>query len=322
MKKMSVTSSPHIRGNDTTSRIMKDVLIALIPAVVMSVIIFGTRALFIELVCMISAVAAEIIWRMLTRQHRTIFDFSAMVTGLLLALTLPVSVPYWLAALGSVFAIVFVKGMCGGLGKNMFNPALAARAFILLIAPVHVTRFVTAGTKMTFSLVTDAVSSPTPLHEMQMQTVPDIPLMDMFLGNIGGCIGEVSAAALLLGGIYLIVRKVISPRIPLAYLGSVAVLTLVFSKGDDPFMWMIYSLLGGGVLLGAIFMATDYSSSPVNPKGQIIYGVGAGALTVFFRYTGLFPEGVTYAILIMNAAAWLLDQKTAPRRFGIKKGAM
>lgn len=316
------TSSPHIRGKNSTGRIMRDVLLALLPAVVMSVVLFGTRALFIELTCMISAIAGEWLWCVLTRQHNMIKDSSAAVTGLLLALTLPVSVPYWLAAAGSIFAVVVVKGMCGGIGQNMFNPALAARAFMLLIAPVHVTRFVSAGTKMSFGLTADAVTSATPLHEMQMLAVPDISLGDMFIGNIGGCIGEVSTLALLIGGIYLIARKVISPRIPLAYLGSVAVLTLVFSKGEDPFMWMVYSLLGGGVVLGAFFMATDYTTSPVTPMGQIIYGIGAGALTVIFRYTGLFPEGVTYAILIMNAATWLIEQLTAPRRFGLKKGAV
>lgn len=317
----TVTSSPHIRGNNRTKRIMLDVLIALLPTVVMSVVCFGVRAILIEAVCIGAALVGEWLWRQMTKQHNTLMDGSAIVTGLLLAFTLPVSVPWWVAAIGSLFAVIVVKGMCGGLGQNMFNPALAARAFLLAVWPVHITRFVASEYKMTISMAADAVSSPTPLHEMQMQTLPDSSLPEMLIGSVGGCIGEVSALALLLGGVYLIFRKVISPRIPLAYIGSVAALTLVFSKGDSPVLWMVYSLLEGGVLLGAIFMATDYATSPVNPKGQIFYGIGAGILTVFFRYTGLFPEGVTYAILLMNAAVWLIDQKTAPRRFGWKKGA-
>lgn len=317
----TVTSSPHIRGNNRTKRIMLDVLIALLPTVVMSVVCFGVRAILIEAVCIGAALVGEWLWRQMTKQHNTLMDGSAIVTGLLLAFTLPVSVPWWVAAIGSLFAVIVVKGMCGGLGQNMFNPALAARAFLLAVWPVHITRFVASEYKMNISMAADAVSSPTPLHEMQMQTLPDSSLPEMLIGSVGGCIGEVSALALLLGGVYLIFRKVISPRIPLAYIGSVAALTLVFSKGDSPVLWMVYSLLEGGVLLGAIFMATDYATSPVNPKGQIFYGIGAGILTVFFRYTGLFPEGVTYAILLMNAAVWLIDQKTAPRRFGWKKGA-
>lgn len=322
MMKFNVTSSPHIQGNHRTSRIMTDVLIALLPAVVMSVVRFGVRALMIEILCVISAMLGEALWLFLSKQPGTVKNGSAAVTGLLLAFTLPVSVPYWLAVIGSLFAVIAVKGMGGGLGQNLFNPALAARAFLLLIWPVYVTRFVETGTNPFPASSLDAVSAATPLHEMQMQTLPGASLLDMFFGNVGGCIGEVSAIALLVGAAYLLVRKVISPGIPLAYLGSVAILTLVFSKGNDPILWMTYNLLGGGVILGAFFMATDYATSPVTPMGQIIYGIGAGILTVVFRYTGLFPEGVTYAILLMNAATWLIDQHTAPRRFGTKKGAV
>lgn len=315
---LTTTCSPHIRGNNSTQGIMKDVLIALLPTTAAGVVFFGIRALLVVLVSVASAMAGEWIWRVITKQENTLFDLSAAVTGLLLALTLPSSVPYWVAAAGSLFATIVVKGICGGLGQNTFNPALAARAFLVAICPVYVTRFVTAGTKLGFSTA-DAVTSATPLHEMQMLAPPEASLLDMFIGKIGGCIGEVSALALLIGGAYLLVKKVIRPHIPLAYLGSVAVLTMIFNKGNQPLEWMLYSVLGGGVLLGAIFMATDYASSPVTPKGQILYGICIGALTVFFRYTGIFPEGVTYAILIMNAAAWLLDKKTAPRRFGLKK---
>lgn len=319
--KLMVNSSPHIRGNNKTSNIMRDVIIALMPAVVLGGYFFGARALGVVLVSILSALLGEWIWQMVNHKENTLPDGSAAVTGILLALTLPASVPYWVAAVGSLFAVIVVKGLCGGIGQNIFNPALAARAFLLLVWPSYLTRYAVAGTKFSLtSGMADAVTAATPLHEMQMKVLPETSLWNMFFGNIAGTIGEVSALALILGGIYLVARKVISPRIPLAYLGSVALISLVFSKGDDPIGWMLYSLCGGGVMLGAIFMATDYATSPVTPWGQIIYGVCAGALTVFFRYKGLFPEGVTYAILLMNGATWLIDQKTAPRRFGCKRG--
>lgn len=308
--KLTVASSPHIRGDFRTSRIMLDVVLALLPALGVGVWVLGLRALWVTLVCVASAVAAEWLYSVVTRTRITIIDGSAMVTGLLLALTLPHTVPYWLAAVGSVFAIVIVKALCGGLGQNIFNPALAARAFMMLIFPVGMTRY----------MGVDGVSGATPLHHMVMPALPEESLMDMLLGNCPGSIGELSALALLLGGGYLVVRKVISPRIPVAYLGTVAVLTLLFHKTDAPVQWMLYSLLSGGVMLGAIFMATDYATSPVTAGGQWIYGVGCGVLTVVFRYFGIFPEGVTYAILLMNAFVWLIDRYTAPRRFGTGKG--
>ena len=229
---------------------------------------------------------------------------------MLLAMTLPATVPYWLVVAGSAFAIIFLKALCGGLGQNVFNPALSARGFMMLVAPKYMVRF----------LSVDGVTEATPLHHMVMPALPEESLLDMFLGNCPGSIGEISAMALLLGGVYLVCRKVISARIPLAYLGTVAVLTLVFAKTESPLQWMLYSLLSGGVMLGAIFMATDYATSPVTARGQIVYGIGCGALTVIFRYFGLFPEGVTYAILLMNAVVWIIDRYTAPRRFGVKKG--
>ena len=311
--KFVVTSSPHIRGKRNTQNVMLDVIIALLPALLAGVIIFGMRALLVSLVCVAAAVAAEYICGMILYKRNTVKDLSSVVTGLLLALTLPAAVPYWVAALGSVFAIVVVKGLCGGLGKNVFNPALGARAFLVLLFPVYMVRFVHPG-------AVDAVATATPLHHMVMPALPEESLAQMFLGNIGGTIGEVCTLALLIGGAYLIFKGIISVRIPAAYLGTVAVLTLVFSKGDNAIAWMLYSLLGGGVVLGALFMATDYATSPVTPKGQIIYGIGCGVLTVIFRYFGLFPEGVTYAILLMNACAWAIDRYTAPRRFGTKKG--
>ncbi len=319
--KLSITASPHIRGKENTCSIMLDVLIALIPALAMGTYFFGLRALTVTLVSVASALVGEVLVCLLTRRPVRVMDGSAAVTGVLLAMTLPPSVPYWLVAVGGLFATVVIKGLCGGLGQNIFNPALASRAFLLLLWPAWLVRYVAPGTDLPlFGSTVDAVTAATPLHHMQMPALPEVPLVNMFLGNVAGTLGEVSAIALLIGGIYLVIRKVISPRIPLSYLGTVALLTLIFSKGQDPIQWMAYSLFGGGVILGAIFMATDYTTSPATPKGQLLYGVGCGLLTVFFRYNGLFPGGVTYAILLMNAAVWAIDQITPPKRFGIGKG--
>ena len=308
--KLTVASSPHIRGDFRTSRIMLDVVIALLPALAVGAIVLGPRALLVTAVCVLCTVGAEWLYSVITRSRNTIIDGSALVTGVLLSMTLPHTVPLWLAAVGSVFAIVFVKLLCGGLGQNIFNPALAARAFMLLIFPVGLTRYVGV----------DGATAATPLHHMVMPALPEESILDMFLGNCPGSIGEISALALLLGGVYLVARKVISARIPVAYLGAVAVLTLIFHRTDAPFAWMAYSLFGGGVMLGAIFMATDYATSPVTPVGQVVYGIGCGVLTVVFRYYGLYPEGVTYAILLMNALVWFIDHHTALRQFGRKKG--
>ena len=308
--KLTVASSPHIRGDFRTSRIMLDVVLALMPALIVGVFVLGIRALAVTAVCVLCAVGAEWLYSLVTKSRNTIIDGSALVTGVLLSMTLPHTVPYWLAAVGSVFAIIFVKLLCGGLGQNIFNPALAARAFMLLIYPVGMTRY--AGI--------DGVTAATPLHHMVMPALPEESILDMFLGNCPGSIGEISALALLLGGVYLVARKVISIRIPAAYLGSVALITLILHKTDAPLDWMLYSLFSGGVMLGAIFMATDYATSPVTPVGQVVYGIGCGVLTVVFRYFGLFPEGVTYAILLMNALVWFIDHHTALRQFGRKKG--
>ena len=308
--KLTVASSPHIRGNFRTNRIMADVMIALIPALAVGVARFGMDALILTLVSMASAVATEWLYGALTRTRNTTVDGSALVTGLLLAMTLPHTCPLWLVVCGSAFAILFVKCLCGGLGQNVFNPALAARAAMMVVYPVGLTRYVGV----------DGVTAATPLHHMVMPALPEESVLDMFLGNCPGSIGEISALALLAGGAYLVIRKVISLRIPVAYLGTMAVLTLVFAKTETPVDWMLYSLCSGGVMLGAIFMATDYATSPATPMGQIVYGIGCGALTVFFRYFGLFPEGVTYAILLMNAFVWFIDRLTPIRRFGTVKG--
>ena len=315
---LTVSSSPHIRGNDSTRRIMRDVNIALLPALLFGIYHFGVSAAIVTAVCIVCAVVTELAAnRFLIRDHREL-DGSAVVTGMLLALTLPATTPWWVAAIGSVFAILVVKAMCGGLGQNAFNPALAARALLMLVFPTYLVRYFEPQGLLGTA---DAVTAATPLHHMVMPALPEQSLLDMFLGNIPGCIGEVSTLALLIGGAYLVYRRVISLRIPLAYLGTVAVLTLVFHKTDNAIAWMLYSLMGGGVMLGAIFMATDYATSPVTPLGQVVYGIGCGILTVVFRYFGLYPEGVTYAILIMNGLSWAVDKWTPPVLFGSKGGA-
>ena len=308
--KLTVASSPHIRGNFRTNRIMLDVVLALLPAWAVGLFVFGFRVIPVTTICIGAAIVTEWLYCIVAKVGRnTTADGSAIVTGLLLAMTLPATVPYWQAALGSVFAIGVVKCLCGGLGQNIFNPALSARAFLMLIFPVGVTRYVGL----------DGVTAATPLHHMVMPALPTESILDMFLGNCPGSIGEISALALLIGGAYLLYRKVISIRIPAAYLGTVAAMTLVFSKTGESVSWMLYSLFSGGVMLGAIFMATDYATSPATPNGQILYGIGCGVLTVVFRYFGLFPEGVTYAILVMNALVWFLDRVTPIRRFGTGK---
>lgn len=306
---LTVASSPHIRGDYSTRRIMLDVVLALMPALLVGCVVLGIRALLVAAVSVVCAVATEWLYGALTKKN-TVGDFSAVVTGVLLAMTLPASVPYWLVMVGSIFAILFMKLLCGGLGQNLLNPALAARAFMMLIFPAGLTRYVGV----------DGITAATPMHHMVMPALPSQSLLSMFLGNCPGSIGEISALALLLGGAYLVYRKVISLRIPASYIGTVAVLTLVFHKTDAPLAWMLYQLFSGGLMLGAIFMATDFTTSPATPTGQLVYGVGCGVLTVFFRYYGLFPEGVTYAILIMNLLVWVIDRHTAPRQFGAGKG--
>jgi electron transport complex protein RnfD len=292
---------------------MLDVLIALVPALVASVIFFGLRALLVTAIAVASCVVFEYVYRKLMKKPDTIGDLSAVVTGVLLAFCMPASSPWWLPIIGSFFAVVIVKQLFGGLGKNFLNPALAGRAFLLASYAVLMTNW----TATNFQTV-DAATYATPLATLHQGSLSASSIGAMFLGNVGGCIGEVSALALLLGGAYLVVRKVISLRIPLSYIGTVAVLTLIFSRGNAHFAWMCQNLFSGGLMLGAIFMATDYCTSPVTPKGQIIYGIGCGLLTVLIRYFGSYPEGVSYAILIMNLTVWMIDKNTAPRRFGVK----
>ena len=317
---LTVSSAPHIRSGDTTRRTMLDVLIALIPALIAAVILFGLRALVLTVISAAVCVVVELLYCLVTRRKSTVGDLSAVVTGVLLAFSLPASCPYWVVAVGDAFAIIVVKGFIGGLGQNVFNPALGGRALIMLFWPATITRYGTEAVDAFNFGAVDIVSSSTPLQTMARPALPEASLLDMFLGKIGGCIGEVCTLALLIGLVYLLVRRVISWRIPVAYIGTMAVLTLVFYKTDIALTWMLYSIMGGGAMLGAIFMATDYVTSPTLPSAQLVYGIGCGALTVLFRYFGLFPEGVTYAILIMNACAWALDRAVPVKRFGVGKG--
>lgn len=317
---LNISSAPHIRSSDNTRKLMLTVLVALVPALIAGVIVFGIRALIVVAISMAASVATELVCGLVTGKKASVADGSAAVTGLLLALTLPASVPYWMPAVGGVFAIVVAKCLCGGLGQNVFNPALAARAFLMLFWPTALVRYAAPGALGLANNV-DMVSSSTPLQDMSRGVLPgDESLLDMFLGNTGGTIGEVSALALLIGAAILLATRTINWRIPVSYVGTVAALSLFFSRGDDPIMWMLCSVFGGGLLIGAIFMATDYSSSPTSPLAQLVFGIGCGALTILFRYKSLYPEGITYAILTMNAFAWALDRYLPPRRFGVAKG--
>ncbi len=317
---LTVSSSPHDHGPNTTQTIMRDVLIALTPALIGSVFFFGFRALLVTMVSAAACVFFEWGYRKLMKLDSTVYDLSAVVTGVLLAYVCPVTIPYWCIIIGDFFAIVVVKQLFGGIGKNFMNPALAARAF-LFSWPVIMNTWVKPGIRNWAGLLStaDAVTAATPLAAMHSGKLPDASVLDLFLGNVGGCLGETSALLLLIGGAYLLIRKVISPRIPLAFLGTVAVLTFLFPQGGDRLTWMAMSVLSGGVMLGAIFMATDYVTSPVTKWGQVLFGVGCGLITVVIRYFGAYNEGVSYAILVMNACVVLLDKVGRPVKFGAPK---
>ena len=322
--KLSVASSPHASSPVGTKHLMRDVLIALIPAMAMGIWVFGPRALTTTLVSVIFCEIFEWGYCKLMHKPNPCGDLSAAITGVLLVFVCPVTLPYWTIIIGDFFAIVVVKQLFGGLGTNFLNPALAGRAFLMLCYPVPMTTWVLPGKENWASIVsaTDAVTGSTPLSVDYMKggLLPDASLADVFLGNIGGCVGEVSALALLIGGIYLIAKGVIRIRIPAAYILTVAVLTLIFSRapeGVNVFTWMLFEIFSGGLFLGAFFMATDYVTSPNTPKGEVIFGIGAGLLVVFIRYFGGYPEGVCYSILIMNICVWLIDKATLPKRFGV-----
>ena len=318
---LTVSSSPHAHSRNSTAVIMRDVCIALLPALFAAVWFFGWRALTLTMVSVAGCVFFEWGYRRLLKKDCTVGDFSAVVTGMLIAFVCPVSLPYWTILVADLFAIVLVKQLFGGIGMNIVNPALAARAFLFSWPSLMSGSWVRPGTSISvFSPSLDGLTTATPMAALAENALPAESLLDLFLGKIGGSLGEVSAAALLLGGAYLLIRKVISPRIPLAYLCTVAVLAVVFPRGgNDCVDWMLYQLLSGGLLLGAIFMATDYATSPVTHAGQIVYGVGCGVLTILFRYFGSYVEGVTYAILIMNCCVGFFDKLGVPKRFGLVK---
>jgi len=314
-----VSSSPHIRSDETISSIMLDVIIALSPAFIAGAYFFGYRAILITLVSIISCVAAEYIWQKTCKKPITISDWSAVVTGMLLAFNMPVTVPLWMPVIGGFFAIIIVKQFFGGLGHNFMNPALAARAFLLASWPGAMTKWVQPFEKISLFGNVDAVSSATPLAiikgtEAVEQAVPGY--WQLFFGQIGGCIGETSAIALLLGAAYLLYRRVINWRIPVTFIATVGLFTFIFGK-DGLFTGdALYHILSGGLILGAFFMATDYVSSPVTPKGQVIMGIGCGIITSIIRLYGGYPEGVSYSILLMNVLTPLIDKYTMPVKFG------
>ena len=317
---LTISSSPHAHSPVTTQTIMRDVLIALVPALLGSIYFFGFRALLVTLVSAAACVFFEWGFCKIRKLHCKTYDLSAVVTGVLLAFVCPVTIPYWTIILGDFFAIVLVKMLFGGLGKNIVNPALAGRAF-LFSWPVLMSNWVKVGFDNAAGLLStaDAVTAATPMSAMHQGALPEESILDMFLGNIGGCIGETSALLLIIGFIYLLYRKVITARIPLAYIGTVAILAFLFPQGNDRIAWMAAQVFGGGLMLGAIFIATDYVTSPLTKLGQIVYGIGCGIITILIRYFGGYSEGVTYAILCMNACSVLLDKIGRPVKFGAPK---
>ena len=310
--KLIAGSSPHINSGRTTADIMRDVVIALIPALAMSLYFFGMKAAFVILTTVSACVAAEYVCRKIMRKPVSIGDWSAALTGLLLAFNLPPSIPLWMAAVGGIFAIVITKQLFGGLGRNFINPALAARAFLMASWPVQMTTWTTP--------FLDTISSATPLAIIkkgsEAQGVLPPQILDLFTGNVAGCIGETSAIALLIGAGYLVIRRVITLEIPAAFIGTVALMTWVLG-GPTLFTGnVLYHIFAGGLMLGAFFMATDYTTSPVTLKGKIIFGTGGGILTSVIRLYGGYPEGVCYSILLMNLTVPLIDKYTLPKSFG------
>ncbi len=304
--KLTVSVSPHIHSKITTQKIMLDVVISLLPASAAGVIIFGISALWVLLVCIAACVLSEYIFNLIVKKEQTLYDLSAVVTGLLLGLNLPANTPLWQAAVGSVFAIIIVKCIFGGIGCNLVNPAITARVFML----VAFTNLATAA----FPVSMDAVSSATPLPEILEGNNPS--LVNLFIGNIGGAIGETSKLALLIGGMYLIVRRVITWHMPVYFIGSVFIFSLIL-EGFDFYTALCWTL-SGGLFIGAFFMATDYVTSPSNPKGKLIFGVGAGLITVLIRFYGNYPEGVSFAILMMNIINPYIESFSRRKLFGGK----
>lgn len=303
---LTISSSPHIRSNETVKGIMRDVIIALMPAVIAGIYFFKFRAALVMITAIASAVLSEWLWQKITGREVTINDLSAVVTGILIAFNVPVSIPLWMVAVGSAFAIIIVKQLFGGIGENIVNPALAARAFLLASWPTSMTTW-----------TIDGMTSATPLAILKGGQGSLPSLMNIFLGHVGGCIGETSALALLIGFAYLLYRRVISYHIPVFYIGTVFVLTSVIGRNGFMTGNAIYEIFAGGLMLGAIFMATDYTTCPMTKKGQVIFAIGCGVLTSVIRiFSGSYPEGVSYSILIMNLVVPLIDKYVIPTKFG------
>lgn len=320
-KKLTVSPSPHVRSSETTTGIMLDVIIALVPALVMSVVYFGTRALALTAVTVGSSVLAEYIARKVMKRNGTLGDLSAVVTGLILALNLPSTLPLWMGAIGSVVAIVVVKQMFGGIGQNFVNPAMTARIILMVSFPTAMAKWVAPFTN---GWAADAVTTATPMASLAAAKGGDLSLAEglpeltqMLIGNHGGSMGEVCSLALLAGALYLLLRRVISPAIPFSFIGTVAVCMLIAGKGN--LQYVAYELLGGGLIFGAFFMATDYATSPINLKGRIIFGVGCGLITSVIRIFGSLPEGVSFSIILMNILVPHIEHLTTSKPFGYVK---
>ena len=312
MSKLFVEPSPHIRSGWTTQKIMLNVIIALLPALVAATIIFGLRALVLTVICCTCCVLFEWLFSLVTKRPNTISDLSAIVTGMLLAFNLPVDLPVYMAVIGCFVAIVIVKCLFGGIGQNFANPAITARIVLMLSFTASMTRWTAPLSWLGEGA--DAVSSATPLAA-SAEELPN--LLDMFLGVRGGCLGETCVAALLVGGVYLIAMGLVKPVTPLAFIGTVAVCSLLYSGFD--FTFTLYQLMSGGLVLGAFFMATDYSTTPLTCKGKLIFGIGCGLITFAIRQFAALPEGVSYSILVMNCLTPLIERFTMPKALGAQK---
>ncbi len=318
--KLIVSPSPHVQSSQSTASIMRDVVIALIPALVVSVVVFGLNVLFVTALSVASCVLFEyLIQKFVVKGACTISNWSAVVTGVLLAFNLPATIPWWIVVIGAFVAIAVAKMTFGGLGKNPFNPALVGRVFLLIAYPVQMTTFPAVENP-----ALDALSGATPLAAVKFGTdAGQLPMTDHLLGNMPGSLGEVAAIALLAGFVYLLWRKVITWHIPVTVLGTMAVFAFVVALtrgGDAAQLWQfpLFHVLAGGAMLGAIFMATDYATSPMTTKGCVIFAVGIGVITMCIRLWGAYPEGMSFAILIMNACVPLINKYVKPKRFGVK----
>lgn len=308
MERLIVSPSPHDENYTKTSTIMMQVCIALLPALIAGCVIFGLRALLLTAVCIASCVIFEFLCRKLMKRDNTVGDLSAVVTGLILSMNLPVTLPLWMAVIGSFVAIVIVKQLFGGIGQNFANPAITARIVLMVSFPAAMTNW---ALPFFYQDKTDVLTGATPLALGKDADLPSY--LDLFLGNVGGCLGETCALALLIGGLYLAARKIISLAAPVSFIGSLALLS--FISGDDP----LYQILAGGVFLGAFFMATDYATTPISTKGKIVFGLGCGIITFIIRHFGSYPEGVSFSILLMNVLTPYIEQLTRTKIFGAKE---